>query len=491
MINKMFLIDKIIQLFILHDMVYSVYIGLSLLKYIRLIVSIFFTYTAILIVCCHAKRLLSNRGREFYIGFLPPPLNNQGVFLTYTSTSLNPIEVQTFLDQGPIIGPRLVMRNLSASVPLNSISSRLIFDQMNSVHVYHSDDSTDVLSVYASIMISSGGWRTASYLALPSLEILTAEYEYYALSTSSFYNFLKSGFFLVAFKDDTHISIHSPSNQSFIVNPSLVLSKSKTKLISGDGGMDLTGTRIVSDKPLAVISGHEGGSVPMNGTWESMAQQIPPTHLWGQEFMIVPFEGHSWGQIIKLVSSTDDTEIVYNCNNSIKQTTEKAGHYHEFFVPSNVYCYIEANNSVLVGQFPYSPEENKDTDTTMVLVASVDQYSNSFNFWTPDMHSNYISITVSTEYYDNNSILYDGEPLETMWRPISDSTNRTVGYGCALNISAGRHEILHSNPNGCLFVMAYGFSRDTYRSYSYGYPVGLTFNSSRGMLSLLNVHNFC
>lgn len=107
------------------------------------------------------------------------------------------------------------------------------------------------------------------------------------------------------------------------------------------------------------------------------------------------------------------------------------------------------------------------------------------------MHSNYISITVSTEYYDNNSILYDGKPLEAMWRPISDSNNCTVGYGCALNISAGRHEILHSDPNGCLFVMAYGFSRDTYRSYSYGYPVGLTFNSSRGILSLLNVHNFC
>ena len=46
---------------------------------------------------------------------------------------------------------------------------------------------------------------------------------------------------------------------------------------------------LVIDVSLTAISGHEPGSVPSNGTLEPMAQQIPPTQLWGDTFLIVPF----------------------------------------------------------------------------------------------------------------------------------------------------------------------------------------------------------
>ena len=118
-----------------------------------------------------------------------------------------------------------------------------------------------------------------------------------------------------------------------------------------------------------------------------MAQQIPPTQLWGKRFLIVPFAGHDEGQYIKALTSIDNTQVTYTCvdYNSV------------------------ANNSVLAGQFAANPKGNTDGDTTMVLVVSLDQYSNSFFFTTLNSSglTHYISISVSSEYFDPDSILYD------------------------------------------------------------------------------------
>ena len=142
-----------------------------------------------------------------------------------------------------------------------------------------------------------------------------------------------------------------------------------------------------------------------------------------------------------------------------------------------MYCYIEANNSVLVGQFPYSPIDNTDGDTTMIMVASTDQYSNSFTFWTPDTEiNNHISIMIPVKHYDLNNVIYDGRPLNCI-EAIYDNDNKSiVGYGCSLSVSTGLHSIYHVNQAGRLFVMVYGFISKG----AYGYPAGLTFDSSKG-----------
>ena len=353
---------------------------------------------------------------------------------------------------------------------------------------------------------------TASYLALPYQEMLTdTGYQYYVLSTGSSSIEYNSGFLLVGFEPNTSITIY-PSLPLNITNDTqdinsvdiaigpgeshtVILNRRQTLYIGKNGGADVTGTRIVSDKPLTVISGHEAGSVPNDGTQEPMAQQIPPTQLWGDRFMIVPLGGHQMGQIIKVLSSVDSTAVIYNChqfNNSI--VLDEAGSVHQFFVPYNVYCYIEANNSVLVVQFPYSPDGNTDGDTTMILVASTDQYySNEIIFWTlnssnDDMH-HHISITVPVEHYNINTILYDGEAIDSnCWRPIYGLYNETVGYGCSLSVTAGHHTV--SITNGRLFVMVYGFGStgksDVGRAY--GYPAGIQFPPNRGKYGLLSIN---
>ncbi len=360
--------------------------------------------------------------------------------------------------------------------------------------------------IYLIPYLYHNGIASASYLALPYQEMLTdTGYQYYVLSTSSSSSEYSSGFLLVGLRANTSVTIY-PSlplnitrdaqdiNATDIAigpgeNHTVILHRRQTLYIGKDGGADVTGTRIVSDKPLTVISGHEAGSVPNDGTLEPMAQQIPPTQLWGDRFMIVPLGGHQMGQIIKVLSSVDNTAVTYNChqfNNSI--VLDKAGSVHQFFVPYNVCCYIEANSSVLVGQFPYSPNGNTDGDTTMILVASTDQYySNEITFWTLNSSSSnngnhhHISISVPVEHYSINTLLYDGEAIDSnCWRPIYSLYNETVGYWCSLSVTAGHHNV--SITNGRLFVMVYGFGTGR----AYGYPTGIQFPPNRGKYGLLS-----
>ena len=374
-----------------------------------------------------------------------------------------------------------------------AVESDSYTDRNKGVCITSVDEQLYIVSYFRSSSSSS-----SSYLALPYQELLADQYEYYTLSTSSSNDDYYSGFLLVGLRNNTSITIYpsiplnitsdaqNATSVSILVSPgdnhTVILHRRQTLYIGKDDGGDVTGTRIVSDKPLTVISGHEAGSVPSDGSSEPMAQQIPPTQLWGERFMIVPLE-HPHGQIIKIISSVDNTAISYNCHQFSNQTVLlKAGSVEQFFVPASVYCYIETNNSVLIGQFPYSPSGNTDGDTTMILVASTDQYSNEFTFMALNNTLNddidyFITVAVPIEHFEETSILYDKEILASAeWSPIYNIDNDTlVGYGTSFSIKAGYHTVSHSQPNGLCFVIVYGF----HNGRAYGYPAGFTFPNEK------------
>ena len=448
---------------------------------------------------------ISSFGAEFCVGFMKSPTSTRSFNALIGTNSFSVVnfivqhsETEIVHHQTSRDSPyRLQFDSGGVSVDSNSFANR------NKGICVLTNESTELfVIVYVHLSTET---VSASYLALPFQEVLIdLYYEYYVLSTASSDDKKYSGFLLVGLRNNTVISIHpsiplniiedaqKESDNNIEVLPgqshTVILHRRQTLYISKDGGADVTGTRIVSDKPLTVISGHESGSVPNDGTLEPMAQQIPPTQLWGQRFMIVPFKG-DLGQIIKIISSANNTEIVYNCYKFHNKTMLNAGGIHQFFVTFDDYCYIEANSSVLVGQFHYSSDENTKGDTTMILVASFDQYLNDFTFWTlntstaSDQMTHYISVVVPSEHFNHTttSILYDGSPIENEWKPIFNLNNKTIiGYGCAVEVSRGQHQVSHTDPTCRLFVTVYAFTETSISPRAYGYPVGMFFSTSRG-----------
>ena len=167
------------------------------------------------------------------------------------------------------------------------------------------------------------------YLAYPCQNFETDGYEYYAVSVTSTSSGFRSQVVLVACEDDTEIMITPTETVNLPMeadstlisilagdNHTVTINQTQTLLVATTGA-DLTGTKIVSNKPLTVISGHECGNVPESVKFcEQLAVQVPPTSTWGSEFLLAPFTGRTSGQYYKVVASSNGTTVICKCGTS-------------------------------------------------------------------------------------------------------------------------------------------------------------------------------
>ena len=143
------------------------------------------------------------------------------------------------------------------------------------------------------IAVSAFNWLSGSrgeYLVLPCHDYNINKYEYYAVTPRSISNVTSSQVLLVGCENDTNIIItpseavslpsDTQSSTDQLVNVSkgpphhVVLHQGQT-LYFDSSLIDLTGTHIVSNKPLTVISGHECGHIPLGVDYcEHMTQHI-------------------------------------------------------------------------------------------------------------------------------------------------------------------------------------------------------------------------
>ena len=330
------------------------------------------------------------------------------------------------------------------------------------------------------------------YLAYPCQNFETDDYEYYAISTTSTSLGFRSQVVLVACEDDTEVTI-TPTETVNLPRDAQDSDSSLIEILAGDYhtvtlnqmqtlllstmGADLTGTKIVSNKPLTVISGHECGNVPESLNFcEQLAVQVPPTSTWGSEFLLAPFTGRTSGQYYKVVASCNDTTVVYKCGTSNITGTILTNPGQSFLFRTELtdYCYLFTSKPVLVVQMATGGSVDNLGDPVMAIVPPIPQYVSSASFLsletvTFDTHS--ISVTVAKKHFRSLDILFDGMPLNCVWNEIVNLDDRVVGFGCNMNVTAGSHIVSHSAEGGLLSVMAYGF--DSTPLWGYAYTAGM------------------
>ena len=468
------------------------------------VISCFYTFSR-----TASRPQISNYGEDFYIGFmrnynfqtsqlklvvltednLPVRFGvktSSGVVYTGTTTASSPVTV-------------------SISNSLETNSGTYIY-RNNGIHVYTiGQGSISVLT----INYQSGS--VGGFLAYPcDLDLGDAPYEYYVVSTGSLVSSAESEFLLVGCEDNTIITItptqtvgipvdaqNLSSNLEFITNETshqITLNKMQTLLI-GKPHVNLTGSKIVSNKPLTVVSGHECGNVPSTQDYcDHLAVSIPPTSTWGQEFLLVPFGGRNVGQCYKIVSSQSFTTVVRRCNSvTSTQTLTSAGSSFMFFTSSTTYCYMVANKPVLVSQLGIGGGTDSIGDPVISILPSMDQFNNRYSFFSldaTDFNIHQISVSVLAQYYQPSSIRLDGQPISCSWNAIYNSGGTVVGYGCTKSVTGGTtHVVSHNNPDGKLAVVVYGWHSGMLRGY--GYLAGLKPNAiNQGMIICRYFHYY-
>lgn len=352
---------------------------------------------------------------------------------------------------------------------------------------------------------SIGAFRVLPYTSLPELY----QYRYIAISTSSKYGF--NGYMLlVGCEEETIVNIKASTFITMPQNPQLwnsnitmvregqnhqvVLHRGQTLLLEVSSG-DITGTEIISNKPLTVVSGHECARVPEEvGGCDQILTQIPPTVTWGKEFILAPFSSRTSGHIYKVVASQNDTTIYHNCNNSVGSPFVLSdGEVMQFWSASYRSCHVKADKPILVTQFSLGQDTDGVGDPTLAIVSPMEQYIReiSFKSFSGDsaIDSQYMNIIVPSDCFHHNQIKLDGKVVMCEWSLVYSYDSETViGYTCKKPLEPDTvHTLTHSKPEGHLTLSVYGFTGRKGFAYNAGFALQ-PLNSSKHCSLLFTYH---
>ena len=327
-----------------------------------------------------------------------------------------------------------------------------------------------------------------SYLGLPCHEQPTKNYTYYGVSTLGYLNY-KTQILLVACKNNTNITVTPTQNIYLPINPQSSISAVKTifagtshkfvlhagqTLLLYQAYVDLSGTKIVADNPLSVISGHSLGRVPYGySDADPLVTQVTPTITWGKTFLLSPHIGRINGQFYKIIAQNNDTIIQRKCGNQNSVNTSLSeGEVYQFDTTSGTYCSIISNEPIYIAQIGASTLYNSgyNGDPTLNTVPPIDQYVHSTQFKTFPIALSYYSILVPNDQYFNQGLIYDGTTYNYTWVTIYYPNGSIAGYGYSASAS-GIHTVEHVHSKGKLFISIYGWR--TYGGYAYSGGMGL------------------
>ena len=253
-------------------------------------------------------------------------------------------------------------------------------------------------------------------------------------------------------------------------------------------GEDITGTRIIADKPISVFAGHECADVPGHlRPCDILIEQMTPTDTWGTQAVVVPLTTRLGGDIVKVVASQDST-IVHITGTDVTGVVTadssfmlNASDFKELLIED--FSLITSNYPIAVFQFSRSFEADGviSADPFMMMVPTCGQYDDSFTIATAPFdpsivtsgrgpYKNYTNVVVPAEYFDASMFTINNQSIDASeFKPIKYADGTTWGYGAQMTLNEGAQLVSHHNPNATWSLTIYGFSNQM----SYGYAGGM------------------
>ena len=242
-------------------------------------------------------------------------------------------------------------------------------DQDKGIHLMISSDRVTVIGQ------NLGRLSSGTFLCLPITNLCVDEYVYYGISVpigrSGSYN---SSILVVGTEDSTMMKLIvtqpvtiSVSNSTVDLTTgmqySFVINRLQTVLVGSRD--DLTGTKVVTDKPVSVLSGHQCGTLPVNLSYcDHLIEQIPPTTLWSRMFYTIS-TGRQY--TLKVLAAYNSTTVDIVCNNVKTSRMLNEGQFCNLSLQSNDYCAVYSNEDVLVVHFSHA-FGGSNNDEIMTLV---------------------------------------------------------------------------------------------------------------------------
>ena len=262
---------------------------------------------------------------------------------------------------------------------------------------------------------------------------------------------------------------------------------------------DLSGSKITTDKPVSVFSGHRHGHVHVwyrSGGY--LAEQILPTVFWDK----VHYFANTGQSVLTVLAAKDDTNVDIHCSGTKTSYNiiKEGGSFGTIFsaLYGTEYCAVHSDKPVLVAHLGALEYAGSDLvgDPMMVTVLGASQYTSKLDSSTLNpvdsskVYHHYINLIVLAEYYQPDQIhLKQGGETQTLdngkWKPIGVD-NVTEAYGLRLSIQPGPFTITHDDTAAKMTVVSFG-TGDQFGGYGHS----AQFSGVQGMLFavlLMHVH---
>ena len=434
---------------------------------------------------------------NYYLGFFANGGDNLVGISIYLTSNIQQVEYFIeapgvgYSDNGTVSVGNVASLNIPSSIEVSSYT-----DQDKGIYITATGEGIVVIGQ----SIEAGS--SDSFFALPIIE-LGDHYVYYGISQPSgifLSSYYIGSILIVGTENNTMIRLMPNQPVNISMNSavahltsgeeySFVINRLETFLIGSPE--DLSGTKITTDRPVSVFSGHQCADVPWDAySCDYLVEQIPPTALWGKTYYVAPL-ADKVSYTIKILAAYNSTTVNIYCNNTMESHVINEGKFVNRTSGTKEYCAIYSNKQVLVVQFSHGGSEegihnsnhHGHGDPMMTIVPATNQYLDNFNFLT-FVHGaflHYANFIVMEQYYQPRMIYLIGSginrSLETeQWVPIQ--VNNTIeAYAASVrNIPRGMVQIYHTNTTAQMMAFAYGFAG--YIGYGYIGGIHLTFQGT-------------
>lgn len=426
-------------------------------------------YIVLLIISISAfVNAQSNEGKEFWLGFMHHrDVGNNTKVIIITS------KYDTY---GQITVPNRGYK-LDYTVKANDVTR---ITMPNYTEVTTSEIIEDVgirvtsaepISVY---MHQYFGFRSEASLVLPKESIGG---DYYVMSYQGVFNSNEeypSEFMVVATENETTINI-TPTTPT--LNGKAAFETITILLNAGEAyqvqslsfNQDLTASRVISDKPIALFGGARWTEVPVNcGFRDNLLEQMYSIETWGKQFVGIPAAKLAYS-IFRILAAENNTKVDIEYENSTDTYYIGEGEFIEF--NANKPFVINANKPILPAQYLIGTNcsGHQYGDPAMLLLNSVEQTRDTVTLYNSGLENiieNYISVILYTR--DIEVTTFDGADLSSVATINSIGADDQFSY-VTIPVSVGTHTITSL---GCgVIASAYGYGD----AESYAYSGGASF----------------
>lgn len=458
------------------------------------------------------KEIRDNKGREFWVTF---PENDHGTLNGQRTDSLyffiaterpTRVTIRFLLDNST---REFFIRNTSEMRIIGYPFSRFELRGRERIEREVFEITSDEeITVYG---MNFADRTTDAFLAFPK-DVLGREYFIFSYQS----NLLRpSNFSIIATENDTEIEINPvrPTARFGMMPQVFTLQRGDTYYVTPalqgtQDSADLTGTRIRSNKPIAVFAGHQRANViydiPRPGdvprTQDYLMEQMLPTNVWRNTCFVVPVAqpgpvvsfrlprpDSSRSDIVRILAAQDSTVIAISeapnatlQNTTVPTVTLNRGRYYEMLVGQP--AVVRANKPIAAMLYRKSGNGGSFGDPFMAALPPVEQYLNRYKYlnvqgeqafflrpgfsrFSEAFAEHYVSIVIPT--IKINTIRRNGSPLNgVIFRPIAET-----GYSYGLMGSEATVYDMTADTTFGITVYGYG------EANSYGYIGGMRFET--------------